>query len=79
MCVPAVSYICLCFFHCYYKSYNAMLKYKTVFNQLIKLREFSFNLEKIIYYFVTTVSAIQPHLGTFIMDHLLFVQKKQSE
>ena len=56
-----------------------MLKYKTMFNQLIKLREFSFNLETITYYFVTTVSAIQPHLGTFIMDHLLFVQKKQSE
>ena len=40
--VLALSSVCLCFVHCYYKSYDAMLKYKNMFNQLIKPREFSF-------------------------------------
>ena len=44
LCVLALSSVCLCFAHCYYKSYHAMLKYKIMFNQLIKPREFpSFN------------------------------------
>ena len=48
LCVLALSSVCLCFAHCYYKSYDAMLKYKIMFNQLIKPREFrSFNPEKI--------------------------------
>ena len=29
----ALSSVCLCFAHCYYKSYDAMLKYKIMFNQ----------------------------------------------
>ena len=45
--ILALSSVCLCFVHCYYKSY-AMLKYKIMFNQLIKPREFpSFNSETI--------------------------------
>ena len=48
LCVLALSSVCLCFAHCYYKSYDAMLKYKIMFNQLIKPREFpSFNSETI--------------------------------
>ena len=48
LCVLALSSVCLCFVHCYYKSYDAMLKYKIMFNQLIKPREFpSFNSETI--------------------------------
>ena len=47
-CVLALSSVCLCFVHCYYKSYDAMLKYKIMFNQLIKPKEFpSFNSETI--------------------------------
>ena len=47
-CVFSLSSVCLCFVHCYYKSYDAMLKYKIMFNQLIKPREFcSFNSERI--------------------------------
>ena len=46
LCVLALSSVCLCFVHCYYKSYDAMLKYKIMFNQLIKPRQFSsFNSE----------------------------------
>ena len=48
LCVLALSSICFCFVHCHYKSYDAMLKYKTMFNQLIKPRECpSFNSETI--------------------------------
>ena len=48
LCVLALYSICFCFVHCYYKSYDAMLKYKIMFNQLIKAREFpSFNSETI--------------------------------
>ena len=48
LCVLALSSICFCFVHCYYKSYDAMLKYKIMFNQFIKPREFlSFNSETI--------------------------------
>ena len=36
--VLALSSVYLCFVHCYYKSYDVMLKYKIMFNQLIKLR-----------------------------------------
>ena len=38
LCVLALSSVCLCFVHCYYKSYEAVLKYKIMFNQLIKPR-----------------------------------------
>ena len=45
-CALALSSACKCSVHCYYKSYNAMLKYKIMFNQLIKPRKpHSFNLE----------------------------------
>ena len=48
LCVLVLSSICFCFIHCHYKSYDAMLKYKTMFNQLIKPRECpSFNSETI--------------------------------
>ena len=48
LCVLALSSVCLCSVHCYYKSYHAMLKYKIMFNHLIKPREFpSFNSETI--------------------------------
>ena len=48
LCMLSLSSVCLCFVHCYYKSYDAMLKYKIMFNQLIKPREFpSFNSETI--------------------------------
>ena len=54
-----------------------MLKYKVMFNQLIKLRGFpSFNSGQVIYYFVTIVLSLQPHLDTIIMYHLILVQKK---
>ena len=44
LCVLSLFSVCLCFVHCYCKSYDAMLKYKIMFNQLIKPREFpSFN------------------------------------
>ena len=47
LCVLALLSVYLCFVHCYYKSYDAMLKCK-MFNQLIKQREFpSFNGETI--------------------------------
>ena len=46
--VLALSSVSLCFVHCYYKSYDAMLKYKITFNKLIKPIEFpSFNSETI--------------------------------
>ena len=46
LCLLVLSSVCLCFAHYYYKSYDAMLKYKIMFNQLIKPREFpSFNSE----------------------------------
>ena len=38
--VLALCSVCLCFVHCCYKRYNAMLKYKIKFNQLIKPGEF---------------------------------------
>ena len=38
LCMLSLSSVCLCFVHCYYKSYDAMLKYKIMFNQLIKPR-----------------------------------------
>ena len=41
LCVLALSSVCLCFAHCYYKSYDFMLKYKIIFNYLIKPKEFS--------------------------------------
>ena len=48
LCVLASSSVCLCFVHCYHKSFDAMLKYKIMFNQLSKPREFpSFNSETI--------------------------------
>ena len=51
-CVLALSLVCLCFVHCYYKSYDDMLKYKIMFNQLIKSREFpSFNSEAVHLFF----------------------------
>ena len=54
-----------------------MLKYKIMFNQLIKPREFhSFNPEAIHSLFLTIVLSLQPHLGTIIMYHLFFVQEK---
>ena len=46
--VLALSSVCLRFVQCYYKSYDAMSKYKIMFNQFIKSREFSsFNSETI--------------------------------
>ena len=48
LCVLALSSVCLCFAHCYYESYAAMLEYKILFNQIIKPRKFlSFNSETI--------------------------------
>ena len=48
LCVLALASVCLCFVHCYYKSYDAMLKYEIMFNQPIKPREFSsFNSETV--------------------------------
>ena len=48
LCVLALSSVCLWFVRCYYKSYDAMLKYKVMFNQLIKPRAFpSFNSDTI--------------------------------
>ena len=41
LCVLPLSSVCVCFVHRCYKSYDAMLKYKIVFNQLVKPREFS--------------------------------------
>ena len=41
LCELTLSSFCLCFFvHCYYKSYDTMLKYKIMFNQLIKRASF---------------------------------------
>ena len=40
LCVLALSSVCLFFVYCCYKSYDAMLKYKILFNQLIKPRDF---------------------------------------
>ena len=48
LCVLALSSVCLCFAQCYYKSYDVMLKYKVMFNKLIKPGKFpSFNSEAI--------------------------------
>ena len=48
LCVLALSSVCLRFVHFYYKDYDAMLKFKIMFNQLIKPREVpSFSLETI--------------------------------
>ena len=48
LCVLALSSFSLCLIHCYYESCDVMLKYKIMFNQLIKPREFpSFNLQTI--------------------------------
>ena len=66
-CVLVLSSVCLCLVLCYYKSCDAMLQYKIMFNQLIKPREFpSFNSEKFIY-FVAIVLSFQPHLSKIIM------------
>ena len=76
LCVLALSSVCLCFVHCYDKSYDAMLKYKTMFNQLIKPREFPFLIQRqFIYYFITVAMSLQPHLGIIIMSHLYFCSK----
>ena len=46
--IPPQNVSCLCFVHCYYEGYGAILKYKIMCNQLIKPREFhSLNLETI--------------------------------
>ena len=37
--VLTLSSVCFCFAHCYYKNYDVMLKYKIMFNQLIKARQ----------------------------------------
>ena len=48
LCMLALSSVCLCFVHCCYRSYDAMLKYEIMFDQLIKPRESpSFNSETI--------------------------------
>ena len=36
LCVLALSSVCFCFVHSYFKSFDAILKYKIMFNQLIK-------------------------------------------
>ena len=56
-CMLALSSVCLCFIHCYYKSYNAKLKYQIIFNQLIKPRELpSFNSETIdLLFYINTI------------------------
>ena len=36
LCVLALSSVCLCFVHSYFKRFDTILKYKTMFNQLIK-------------------------------------------
>ena len=60
LCVLALSSVCLCFVHCYYKSYDAMLKYKILFNQLIKPRYFrSFSSETI--YLLFCQNSIPPN------------------
>ena len=54
-----------------------MLKYKIMFNQLIKPREFpSFNSEAIQLLFCDNTISLQPHLGTIIMHHFFCIQKK---
>ena len=46
--VLVLSSVRLCFVHCYNQSYDTMLKYKIMFDQLINPREFpSFNSETI--------------------------------
>ena len=61
------------FVFCYYKSYDTMLKYKIMFNQLIKPGKFpSFNSEAIHLLFCNN-SIVPPT----IMYHLFFVQKKK--
>ena len=54
-----------------------MLKYKIIFNQLIKPREFpSFNSEAIQLLFCNNTISLQPHLGTIIMHHFFLYSEK---
>ena len=77
-CMLALSSVCLSFVYCYYKSYNAMLKYKIMFNQLIKAREFpSFNSD-IMHLLFCNNSIAAPH--TFRHNHyvsLIFYSEKK--
>ena len=61
-CVLALSSVCLCFVHCYYKSYDAMLKYK---NSSSSQENFLLLIQRqFIYYFVIIVLSLQSHLGS---------------
>ena len=77
LCVLDLSTVCLCFVHCYYKSYGAMLKYKILFNQLIKPREFSSFDSEIIHLLFCNSSIVPPTL--FRHNHyvpLIFCSEK---
>ena len=80
LCVLPLSSVCLCFIHCYYKSNDAMLKCKTMFNQLIRLREFpSFNSDTIHLLFLNnTIVSPTPFRHNHYV-HLFFVQKKKKK
>ena len=65
MCVLALSSVCLCFVHSYFKSFDAILKYKIMFNQPIKPGKCpSFNsfylFFKTIYLFFCNSSIVPP-------------------
>ena len=77
LCVLALSSVCLCFVHSCYKCYDAMLKFRIMFNQLIKPREFpSFNSE-IIHLLFCNNSIVSP--TPFRLNHyvpLIFCSEK---
>ena len=74
VCVLALSPVCLWFVYCCYESYDAMLKYKIIFQQLFKPREFpSLNLERIHFLFCI----VRPTPFRHNRYHLFFVQKKK--
>ena len=80
LCVLALYSFCLCFFHCYYQSYDVMLKHKIMFHWLIKSREFPFFNSRTIQLLFCNNSILSP--TPFRHNHyvpLTFVLKKQSK
>ena len=75
--VLASGSVCLCFIHFYYQNCHAMLKYKIVFNQVIRGREFFGSIEeKLIKHYVKNNISLPFRLNTVTMYPLSFLLNK---
>ena len=78
LCVLALSSVCLCFVQCYYISYDTKLKYKIMFNQLMKSKEVpSFNLETIHLLFCDKSIALSTPFRHSQYVPLIFLSRKE--